>query len=97
MGDTTEIDWVDPETAEVRRMDGVQYMLTTHCAHQPDYLQQQTSLVDAIFRVFLANGNIPLSALELAEKINKPNQANTILKTLGGARVYKGIRPITEQ
>jgi hypothetical protein len=96
MGETTEIDWVDPDTAEVRRMDGLQYTLTTHCARQPDYYLQQTSLVDAVFRVFLANGNIPQTCAELAEKIGRPNQANTILKTIGGVKVYKGIRPVVD-
>lgn len=94
MGDDTQIDWVDPNTAEVHRMDGVQYILTTHCSQQPDYLLQQTTLVDAVFRVFLANGNTPLTPVELAEKIGRPNQGNTIFKTIGGAKVYKGMRPV---
>lgn len=96
MGDAVEIDWVDPVTAEVHRMDGVQYALTTHCSKEPGYLQQQTSMVDAVFRVFLANGNAPLSISEIAERIGRPNQANTILKTLGGVKVYKGIRPVID-
>lgn len=87
------IDWVDPDTAEVQRVDGIQHALRTHCARQPGYLTQHTSLVDAVFRVFLANGNQPLSPRDLAERIGRPEMAQTILRTLGGPRVYKGLRP----
>ena len=62
-----------------------------HCAKQDGFYSTQTALVDAIFRVFLANGNTPLSPLELSDKIGKP--AETILRTLSGSQVYKGIRP----
>jgi hypothetical protein len=88
------IDWVDPDTAEVKPVDGVQNTLMSHCVFQPDFLTQQTALVEAVFRLFLTNGNIPMSSDELGERLNRP--ANTILRTLGGARVYKGIRPVSE-
>ena len=88
------IDWVDPETAEVKPVDGVQNALISHCVKQPEFLNQQTALVEAAFRLFLTNGNIPMSPDELGQRLNRP--ANTILRTLGGARVYKGIRPISE-
>jgi len=87
------IDWVDPLTAEVKPVDGVQNALITHCARQPEFLTEQTALVDAVFRLFLANGNIPISSSELSQRLNRP--AVTILRTLGGARVYKGIRPVS--
>jgi len=85
------IDWVDPVTAEVKAVDGVQNTLMTHCAKQPEFLTEQTALVDAVFRLLLTNGNIPMSSDELGTRLNRP--AVTILRTLGGARVYKGIRP----
>jgi hypothetical protein len=90
----SQIDWIDPETAEVRTVDGIQHALISHCSLQPDYISQRTTLVDAVFRVFLANGNTPLTVAELAEKIGRP--AKTILRTLSGVRVYKGIRPVDE-
>ncbi|MFQ5408571.1 MAG: hypothetical protein ACE5FI_09155 [Anaerolineales bacterium] len=89
------VDSVHPDTAEVQRMDLVQHTLRTHCARQEDYLTHHTSLVDAVFRVFLANGNCPLTPVELAEAINRPGQEKTILRTLSGRRVYKGLRPLT--
>jgi hypothetical protein len=87
------VDSVDSETGEVQKVDGLQYALRTHCMRQPDFLTAHTSLVDAVFRVFLANGNQPLSPEELAERINRPGQSLTILRTLSGQRVYKGLRP----
>jgi hypothetical protein len=92
--DTDVVDVVDAETAEVRKEDGVQHTLRTHCAQQPEFITSHTSLVDAVFRVFIANGNQPLSPEELADRIGRAGQANTILKTLSGARVYKGLRPV---
>ena len=91
------IDSVDPDTGEVQRIDGLQYLLRTHCAQQPGFLTARTTLVDAVFRVFIANGNRPLTPEELAEKINRPGQANTILRTLVGQRVYKGLRPLADE
>ena len=88
------VDFVDPETAEVRPMDGVQHIILTHCALQPEFVTGQTALVEAVLRTFLANGNTPLTSQELADRLGRP--ANTILITLSGARVYKGIRPMLE-
>ena len=85
------IDWIDPATAEVKPVAGVQNALMTHCVKQPDFLTQQTAVVEAVFRIFLANGNVPMSSDELALRLNRPPE--TILRTLVGARVYKGIRP----
>lgn len=90
----TMVDTVHPETAEVTRVLGIQHTLITHCALQEDYLTPQTTLVNAVFRVFLSNGNLPLSPVELGEKLNRP--ARMILRTLSGPRVYKGIRPYLE-
>jgi hypothetical protein len=86
-----QVDWVDPETAEVQRVDGLQHVLITHCARQEDFIGEHTALVDAAFRVFLANGNTPLTPVELSERLHK--SPDTILRTISGARVYKGIRP----
>ena len=88
-----KIDWVDPETAEVIQVDGLQHILISHCAKQEGFLTDKMALVDSVFRVFLSNGNKPLNAQELGEILNRP--AKTILRTFSGIRVYKGIRPIT--
>lgn len=85
------IDWVDPDTAEVRKLDGIQNTLINHCAQQPGFLDEHTTLVDAIFRLLLVNGNLPMSVEELSLRLKRP--AEMILKTIAGPRVYKGLRP----
>ena len=87
------IDWVDPKTAEVKPVEGVQNALMTHCVKQPDFLTTQTALVEAVFRLLISSGNIPLSSSELGTKLNRPPEI--ILRTLVGARVYKGIKPFS--
>ena len=85
------IDWVDPVTAEVKPVDGIQNALMTHCVRQPDFLTEQTAMVEAVFRLFLTNGNFPMTSQELGKRLNRPPE--TILRTLAGPRVYKGLRP----
>lgn len=87
------IDWIDPDTAEVKRVDALQQALSK-AAQDPQYITDHTTLVDAVFRVFLANGNKPLSPNDLARRINRPPA--TILRTLAGNQVYKGLRPLID-
>jgi hypothetical protein len=84
------IDHIDPQTGEVFRLDAIG-MAVQDAAKAPDFINPYTSVVDSIFRVFLANSNVPLSPRELSERIGRP--AQTILKTLSGGRIWKGIRP----
>ena len=90
--DIEEIDWVDEKTGEVTKVDGLQHALQAHCSKQPDYINDDLSLVDAVFRVFLANGNKPLTSEELSTITGRP--AKRILSTISGVRVYQGIRPV---
>jgi hypothetical protein len=85
------IDWLDPLTAEVRRVDALVLLMQAHCARQPGFINEHSSIVDAAFRVFLTNDNQPLNPRELAERIDR--DAETILRTIGGKQVYQGIRP----
>ncbi|MDX2137142.1 MAG: hypothetical protein SF123_03535 [Chloroflexota bacterium] len=88
-GDTT-LDYIDMETGEVLQVDAVGMAIQV-AAKEPSFINQQVSLVDSVFRVFLSNGNQPLSVRELEERTGR--SAATILKTLSGGRVWKGIRP----
>ena len=92
--DTEEVDWVDPVTAEVRKVDALQRALK-EASTKEDFITAHMSLVDAVFRVFLSNNNTPLTPLELSERIGRPPM--TILRTLAGNTVYKGIRPMISQ
>ncbi|MQC27422.1 MAG: hypothetical protein DWG76_08275 [Chloroflexi bacterium] len=84
-------DWVDPDTAEVQQVGGLHYLLMEHFAAN-ELAEEGVTLVEAIFRIFLRNGNSPLTATQLGEMLERP--ANTILRTLSGTRVYRGLRPI---
>jgi hypothetical protein len=85
------VDYIDPETGEVFQLDELGLAIQI-AAEDSNFINPHTSLVDSIFRVFLANGNFPMTPRELAERTGR--QANTILKTLSGGQIYKGIRPI---
>jgi len=85
------VDYIDPDTGEVLELDELGLAIQT-AAENPNFINQQTSLVDSVFRVFLANGNQPMTPVELAERTGR--SANTILKTLSGGQIYKGIRAI---
>jgi hypothetical protein len=87
------VDFVDPVTAEVQRVDGLQHVLITHCARMDGFITPHTTLVDAVFRTFLANGNTPMTPIELASQLNRSPEL--ILRTLSGERVYRGLRPIS--
>ena len=93
--DTEKIDWIDKKTGEVTKVDGLKHILQIHCSQQPDYINDNLSLVDAVFRVFLANGNESLTAEQLSQLVGRP--AEKILHTLSGIRVYKGVRPIRQK
>lgn len=86
------VDWVDPETAEVHQVDGLQHVVITHTAQKEGFLSEHTAIVEAIFRLMLKNGNSPMTPNEIAEELRRdPKQ---ILRTLSGVRVYRGIRPM---
>jgi hypothetical protein len=58
----------------------------------PDYITDSTPLTNAVFRTFLANGNEPLTPVELGTLLNRP--PSTILRVLGRGRIYDGIKPV---
>ena len=83
-------DYVDPETGEVFQMDTLRLAIRESAARD-DFITGHIGLIDSVFRALLVNGNQPLNALELAALTGR--DASTILKTIGGVRVYRGIRP----
>jgi hypothetical protein len=88
------VDFVDPQTAEVQRVDGLQHILITHCAKLEGFISPHTTLVDAIFRIFLASGNIPMTPIELSQQSGRPPEL--ILRVLTGEQIYRGLRPLIE-
>lgn len=90
--ETREVDYIDPETGEVSKLDELQLAIRS-ASLDSDFINPHTAVVDSIFRVFLANGNKPVNSQQISEYIGRP--ASLVLKTLSGGRVYKGIRPTT--
>lgn len=90
--DMEQVDLIDAQTGEVRQVDGFQYVLQAYFNKLPQDFTARSSLVDAVFCVLLANANQPMSAREIADRLDRPS--NVVLRTLGGPRVYQGIRPI---
>jgi intracellular septation protein A len=85
------IDWIDPVTAEVSIVDGIQHTLINHCVKQPDFLENHTTIINSLFGIFLSNGNKPLTPEQLSSITGK--SAITILRTISGPQIYRGIRP----
>lgn len=85
------VDLVDSKTGEVRQVDAFQYLVRNYFNRHDGDIAAQGSLVDAVFSALLANGNEPMTAAELAERVHKP--VDLITKTFGGAQIYNGIRP----
>jgi len=93
--DSQTIDWVDPSTGEVTVVDGLQYSLRECCSRREDYVTRTTPLATAIFRILLADGDTPMSAAEIAERIGR-HDPEAILRILLGSqmRSHYGVRPI---
>lgn len=90
-----DIDWVDPSTGEVTVVDGLTYRLRECCSQRDDYITPSTPLAAAIFRVLVADGDTPLSAAEISERIGKSNPKTMLRILLGNEmRSHYGVRPI---
>jgi len=92
-----EVDWVDPTTAEVKRVDALWQALKSCCSTRPDYISESTPLTTAVLRIFLANDNVPLSPLELADRLGGRFAAEAILRALSRGPVYRGIKPVAAE
>jgi hypothetical protein len=92
-GQNQTFDWIRPETGEVFQLDMLWHIIQTECSHQPNFIEDHTPLTVAIFRLFIANNNLPLTPLEIHQRLPK-KKPDLILKTIGGHQVYQGIRPV---
>lgn len=92
--DLDKVDLVDIRTGEVRQVDGFQYMVQIYFSQTDEDFTNRTSLVDAAFCVLLANGNQPMTIREIAKRLNR--DAETVLRTIGGRRIYQGIRSVPQ-
>lgn len=83
-------DYVHPETGEVFQLDTLRLAIQ-ESSRSDDFISDHIGLIDSVFRALLMRGNQPLSVLELGKITGR--DAETILKTIGGVRIYRGIRP----
>ncbi len=83
-------DYIDPKTGEVFQLDKLGLAIK-ESSQREDFISVHISLIDSVFRALLLNDNQPLNSLELAKITGR--DAATILKTIGGVRIYRGIRP----
>ncbi|MBP8002055.1 MAG: hypothetical protein KA314_10460 [Chloroflexi bacterium] len=93
--DMEEVDLVNPQTGEVQRVDGFQFMMQVYFSELTDEFIARSSLVDAVFCILLANANQPMTGLEIAAKVRRDPQI--IVKTFGSSQVYHGIRPLFDE
>jgi hypothetical protein len=69
------------------------------CSKSPEFITAKSPILDSIFRLFLANGNQPLSLEELSKQLAKrcgddsPRLPVEVLSRLLGDERYYGIRP----
>lgn len=89
-----EVDYVDPESGEVLRMDNLRESILAHCREQRDYISEETPLMQSVFRLFLANNNTPLTPQEIAHHLSRAD-ADTILRVLTSG-VKSGVVPLRD-
>ena len=87
-------DFVDEMTGEVRRVTRAIQIIRAERADDPDFIGDRLPVAESVFRIFLLNNNEPLTAADLAARINR--RPVEVLNQLGGRAVYRGIRPVSE-
>lgn len=75
------VDHVDPETGQVKKLDVLLDCATAVCVDSATFLSPKMPLTRAIFRAFIAAGNMPQTAEEIFARIKKGSPA-IILKEL---------------
>ena len=88
-----EVDYVHPETGEVTRMDSLRESILAHCQFEPSYLNEDTPIAQAILRLFLANGNQPLTPKAMAQRLGR-HDTQGIVRLLTASGVQNGVVPV---
>lgn len=90
-----EVDYIDPATGEVSRMDTLRETIIAESRWEPDFINASLPLMQGIFRVFLAENNRPLTAVELAQRLNR-HDSDAILRVLTATGVQNGVVPVRD-
>ncbi|MGB0386476.1 MAG: hypothetical protein ACPGWR_16820 [Ardenticatenaceae bacterium] len=85
-----EVDYIDPETGEVFRMNNLHEAILAECQWEPDYITRDMPLSQSILRLFLANNNQPMSVVEMARRLER-HDSQAILRVLINSEIQNGI------
>lgn len=89
----TEADYVDAETGEVRRLNGLWACIVEECSRETGYFATDLPIATAIFRALISRGNAPLTPSQIHQIIQRSNP-QTILRVLTGPTSILGITPV---
>ena len=88
-------DTIDPHTGEVRQVSQFEFALQRYFSTIAGQLFAARIACGRCFSVLLANGNRPMSAIEIADAVKR--LPDVIFQTFGRGQVYRGIRPYIEE
>jgi len=89
------LDYIDPSTAEVLRLDPLWTTVLIRRAHQPDFITPSTPLTNAVLRALVENVNRPMTVAQLHGRIHR-GTPESLLRMMRAARFEYGIVPVTE-
>lgn len=92
---TDPVDFIDPNTAEVFRIDDLWARVLVERAQRPDYITSATPLTNAVLRALVENLNRPMTPMQMHRRVSR-STPDAILKVLRTARTSYGIVPVAE-
>ncbi len=92
--ESREVDRIDPVTGQVTRWDALWECAVDQCGRQTDFVSPKMPMTRSIFRAFIANGNVPLSAVELHKRIGKGTPQIILKELLSPEMELQGITPV---
>lgn len=87
------LDYIDPETGEVSRVDAMREAIMAECQWEPDYISPDLPLIQNVLRIFLANNNQPLNSVQLAQRLGRMD-GESVLRLLISGIVPMGVVPL---
>src|SRR3990170_3617887 len=75
------VDFIDPNTAEVFRIDDLWARVLVERAQRPDYITSATPLTNAVLRALVENLNRPMTPTQMHRRVSR-STPDAILKVL---------------
>jgi hypothetical protein len=89
-----QVDRIDPVTGQVERWDAIWECAVDQCGRAPDFVNPKMPMTRAIMRAFIANGNAPLSAVELHNRIGKGSPQIILKELISPDMELEGFTPV---